>query len=368
MSNVITRDDIEKGSTFVIKWANTPAQREGGVFNPGWKQQTEADYFLVHVDNQTSIINECRFIVMNSMQYDINYLRVRARLQYMNKLSGDEAGRQLTHDYTEDITETVPEFSRSSLNAVPFSAFTWTPKNFLLENIEKASFLQHMEQLLAESVGFSAESIGFYGIKKSSGATQDGMDHLDGIFKQALDIKTAYDTAKQSAEQSGKRFDVQSPRGYVDDISISNAIIPQMKKMLTQFSIQKGNRSRAKFYVSNLLYGLLCEEADARETEEGDKLYFKGGELMIWNTPITVAYFMDVPENDWGEQILLANPESITFGFLDQINSENTYEHKEKSYLSSVDVYFDVLILWNKDILVAKVIMSNSTGGGEGSP
>ena len=64
---------------------------------------------------------------------------------------------------------------------------------------------------------------------------------------------------------------------------------------------------------------------------------------------------MDVPENGYGEQIMLCDPDSLVFGFLDEITSENSYEHPQKSYLSSVDIFFDVLILWNKDILVAEV-------------
>ena len=347
---VITKENIQNNETFILKWAND-VEKQDGVTNPSWKNPSEADSFLVHIDNQTSIINECRMIVMDSMQYDISYLRVQARLQYMGKRSGANKGKQLTSDYTTDITEAVPEFSKNSLVAVPFSCFTWTPKTFLLQNIEKANFLPMMESLLAERAGYSAESIGMYGIKKTVPTSQDGMEYLDGIFQQATAVNTAYETAKAQDPSSV----VQSPMGYYDDIDPTKPLIPQFKKMLTQFSIQKGNRSTAKFYVSNLIYGLLVEEADARETSEGDRLFFDGGVLRIWNTQITVADFLDAPENDWGEQVLLADPDSIVFGFLDQITSENSYEHTQKSYLSSVDVFFDVLILWNKDVLVAKV-------------
>ena len=350
MMNVITAEDIKDNQPFILKWANDVDKRDG-VYNPSWKNPSEADTFLVNIENQTSIINECRMIVMDSMQYDISYLRVRARLQYMGKRTGDNKGKQLTSDYTTDITEAVPEFSKNSLFAVPFSCFTWTPKTFLLQNIEKANFLPLMESLLSERAGYSAEQIGMYGIKKASPTSQDGMEYLDGIFKQASDVRDAYDDAKEDDPTSV----VQSPMGYYDDIDPTKPLIPQFKKMLTQFSIQKGNRSKAKFYVSNLIYGLLVEEADARETAEGDRLFFSGGELRIWNTTLAVADFLDAPENDWGEQVLLADPDSIVFGFLDQITSENSYEHTQKSYLSSVDVFFDVLILWNKDVLVAKV-------------
>ena len=356
---IITKQDIENNVPFILKWAND-VTKQNGAYNPSWKNPSEADSFLVHLDNSTSIINDARFIVMDSMQYDVSYLRVQARLQYMGKRTGADKGKQLTKDYTTDITEVVPEFSKSSLVAVPFSAFTYTPKTFLLQNIEKANFLPLMESLLAERAGYSAEQIGMYGVKSNAPTSQDGMEYLDGIFQQAKGVRDAYDEAKEQDPTSVK----QAPMGYFDDIDSTKPLIPQVKKMLTQFSIQKGNLSNAKLYVSNLIYGLLVEEADARETATGDRLFFDGGELRIWNTTLKVADFLDAPEGDWGEQILLADPNSIVFGFLDEITSENSYEHDMKSYLSSVDVFFDVLILWNKDVLVAKVTSSPSEDSG----
>ena len=353
---LITKQTIEKGEAFFLKWANDVA-KQNGAENPSWKNPTEADDFLVHIDNQTSLINDARFIVMDAMQYDISYLRVKARLQYMGKRTGANAGKQLTTDYTTDITETVPEFSKSSLVAVPFSAFTYTTKTFLLQNIEKADFLNQMEALLAERAGASAEAIGLYGIKKATPTSQDGMEYLDGFFKQAEDIKTAYTAITDPVAKK------QAPMGYYTDISTASAYIPQLQMMLTQFSIQKGNRSKAVFYVSNMIYGLLCQEAgNTRQTNQGDALYFNGAELTIWNTPIRVAEVLDTPENNYGETIILANPESLVFGFLDEITSENTYEHPMKSYLSSVDVFFDVLILWNKDVLFANVVTPSGNG------
>lgn len=346
--NLITREDIQEGKPFILKWNNDVVNT--GSYNPAWKNPGQADQFFVEMDNKTSILNEARMIIMDAMEYDISYLRVKARLQYMGKRSATASlkNKQLTDDYLTDISETVPAFYKNSLNAVPFSCFTWTPKTFLLQNIEKASFLPKMEQLLSERAGASAEAIGMYGIKSGSPSSQDGMEFLDGVFKQMKTVESNYSTAHAT--------DPQAPMGYYNDINTNAPLIPQLKKMLTQFSIQKGNRTNAKFYVSNLIYGLLVEEADNRETAVGDSLFFDGTALRIWNTPIVVADFLDVPENDYGEQIMLADPDSIVFGFLDQITSENSYEHTHKAYLSSVDVYFDVLVLWNKDVLCAEVV------------
>ena len=124
---VVTRETIEKNLPFILKWSKNPRDN-GGAINPGWKQQTEIDRFLELVENTPSILNDARFIQMESIEHDISYLRVKARLQSMKKLTGDNKGAPLQKDYTTDLDETVPEFSRSKLEAEPFSIFTYTSK------------------------------------------------------------------------------------------------------------------------------------------------------------------------------------------------------------------------------------------------
>ena len=344
MANIITKEDIIQGKPFVLKWDSNPGSQ--GSWNPAWKQQTEADNFLELVENRPSIMNDARFITMESIEYDISYMRLDVDLQSMKQLSGDNKGAQLTDDYT-NLTETVPQFTRNALVAEPFSAFTYTAKNFLIANIEKSSFLPHMEQMLAERVGYSAEQISIYGIKKSTGATASGFDHVDGLLQQCADINTYY--------TSHVATNPQTPMGQYTDIDLSKALVPQLKKMLSQFALQHGNRNGAKFYVSSIMEGRLMEEADARETEEGDRIYFRGDQLYIWGVPVQVADVLDVPKNSYNEFVILANPDSIVYGFLENITSENSYEHEKKAYLSSVDVWFDVLILYDKDVLCAEV-------------
>lgn len=356
---VVTRETIEKNLPFIMKWSKNP-RTDGGAINPGWKQQTEIDRFLELVENTPSILNDARFITMDSIQHDISYLRVKARLQSMKKLSGPNKGAPLQKDYTEDLDEVVPEFSRNSLNAEPFSIFTYTSKLFLKENIEKESFLPHIESILAERAGLSAENIGMYGIKNDNTTSQDGVHRLDGVFKQLQDIATLYENAKST--------DRRAPMGYYSDIDCSKELVPQVKKMITQFSKQKGKRNRAKIYVSTEFEGLLIEEADERPTDAGDNLYFKDEALFLWGVPIVQADFLDEPDNGFGEQILMADPDSIVFGFLSEIESENDYELSAKAYLSTVDVYFDVLILYNKDVLAAKITNIPSGEDEETSP
>ena len=69
MSNIITKEDIVNGKPFVLKWDSNPGSQ--GAWNPGWKQQTEAENFLELVENRPSIMNDARFITMDSVEYDI---------------------------------------------------------------------------------------------------------------------------------------------------------------------------------------------------------------------------------------------------------------------------------------------------------
>jgi len=336
---LITKSDIENNVPFVMKWSKVPSA--SGVYNPGWKQQTEADKFLELIENTPTLMNDARFITMDSLQYDISYLKMDVELESMEVLSGAGEGSQLADLST--ITDATPTFSRSSLEAHGYTAKTYTQKTWLLANIEKQSFLPHIEQILAERAGYSAELLSVYGKRKASSRTKSGYDHIDGILQQLADINSDY-------------VGGQDPMGVYTDINTNAKLIPQIKQMIAQYSKQQGNRANAKLYVSSTMEGRLMEEADARETEEGDRIYFKGDQLYIWGVPIVVANFLDTPKNSYNEHIILANPDSIVYGFLEDITSENEYSVEKKAYLSTVDVFFDVLILYAKDVLCAEVV------------
>lgn len=358
MAYLITKEDIDAGKPFIMKWSRKPTDNDG-AYNPGWKQQMESDRFLELIENRPSIMNDARFIPMDSIEYDVSYLNMEVDLQSMRALSGDNAGAQI--DNINNLEESVPAFSRTKLVAEPFTAYTYTAKTFLKENIEKESFLTHIETILAERAGYSAELIGMYGKKKTVGATTSGYDHIDGLFTQLEAVKAIYDEAKE--ENKAKPFD---PIGEYSNINKKDALVPQFKKMIAQFQKQKGKRASAKIYVSSTTEADLILEADERPTEKGDNLYFQDGQLTLWGVPIEAADFLDDVRNGWiGTKVeegtvtdltLIANPDSIVFGFLSEMESENTYEHQKKSYLSSVDIYYDVLLLLNKDALFARVV------------
>lgn len=351
MSTLITREDIMNNHSFIIKWSKNPGDE--GAYNPGWKQQTESDRFLELIEGRPSIMNDATFHKMDSLEEDISYLQVEVDLESMDVVSGDNAGAQSDQS---DVSETVPAFSRSMLRARGMTAKTYTTKTFLLANIEKQSFLPHIESILAERAGFSAEKISMYGTRKTSGQTKKGYDHIDGFLKQLYDVREAYDDASEVTSTT--------PMGVMPALDPSKPLVPQLKAMITQFTKQKGNRAKAVLYVSATMEGSLMIEADARETEDGDGLYFQGGQLYLWGVPIVHSDVLDDIQNGYDKYgsgddeitvqdiVFLANPDSLVYGFLEEITSENDYLVEKKAYISTVDVFFDVLLLYNKDALV----------------
>ena len=347
---VITRETIENNDKFILKWGLKPTDANGN-YVPGILQQQDANNFLEIVENAPTIINDARFFKMRAIEEDISYLRVNARFKSMRQLSGNDAGKQI--EDIDDVEETVPEFSRSALKSEPMTMHTWTSKTFIKENIEGEGFLRHIESILGEQSAYAAEIAGMYGKKKTVSPSEDAVDHIDGFLTQLYAIKDAYDDLDTPS--------ARSPMGVFTDIDAYSgaSIVKQLKAMITQFTKQKGKKSNAKIYVSSLFEGKLTEEADQRPTEKGDNLYFEGGQLMLWGVPIVQADILDNPENGYDEHVLIANPDSLVFGFLSEFESENEYKLDRQAYLSTLDAYFDVLLLLNKDALCAKVLYAS---------
>ena len=349
---LITKEDISNNRPFILKWSKDPG--DNGAYNPGWKQQTDSDRFLELIENRPSIMNDAVFHKMDALEEDISYMQVEVDLESMEVLTGDDTGAQSDQS---NITDTTPAFSRSVLRARGMTARTYTTKTFLLGNIEKESFLPHIESILSERAGFSAERISIYGKRKASNRTKAGYDHIDGFLQQLYDVRTAYDELDTDVTS-------KTPMGVMPVFDASKPLVPQLKAMITQYTKQKGNRAKAVIYVSSTVEGTLMVEADARETDQGDDLYFQGGQLYLWGVPIVHADVLDDLLNgfntygtgadavDVQDIVLMANPDSLVYGFLEEITSENDYLVEKKAYVSTVDVFFDVLLLYNKDALV----------------
>ena len=346
---MITKQDIDANKPVIVKWdkalLNTNGQVTEGVL------AGQAEEFITRIEEESELLSELRYLEMDGETLDIQGLRVRAKLKNMNKLSGSSKGAQI-----DDITlldETTPDILKTTLKAQPFTAYTTIPKTFLKTNIEKEGFIGKYESLLIPSCAFSAEQIAVFGKIPSTSQTAEGTEALNGILAQLDDVKTNYTTASST--------DPKVPMGQFTDINATTPVLTQIDEMLNQYTKQRGKRKLAKIFVSSRMESLMIAEASKRETDGGDRLLFNDvGNMMFRGREVVQLDVLDNPVNDYGDVVLIANPDSIAYGPVMEAESESQYDIKMKSYITSVDFMFDVAVIYAEDVLYAKVDYSPS--------
>ena len=335
---------IKETDKFVVKWggASYTGTDENNKMSPGWMLETQEDSLLVRLDEQTSIMKDSTFIKMDARQHAIDYLFVRPTLQPMSNNGG------LFNAELSTLTETIPKFARRELDAKPYVAYTYTPKQFIWENVEKEAFLGQYESLLAEACGVSAEAVAMY-------ADKDNGDTIDGLFKQLKMI--SQETDEEAIRENGKGF-----YGVVDRTPATGTLVGQIMDFITAFIDQNGNIDNAVIYTSVMTRGTILKETAQRQTDLGDTVYINGNDITIFGVPVKTASFLSRPMNGQGEKILICDPKSIVFGFVSQIESESTYEHSRKAYLSSIDLEMDIGMIYPVDVLYADIQDGAITG------
>ena len=346
---MITKQDIDANKPVIVKWdkalLNTDGQVTEGVL------AGQAEEFITRIEEESELLSELRYLEMDGETLDIQGLRVRAKLKNMNKLSGSSKGAQI-----DDITlldETTPDILKTTLKAQPFTAYTTIPKTFLKTNIEKEGFIGKYESLLIPSCAFSAEQIAVFGKIPAASQTAEGTEALNGILAQLDDVKTNYTSASST--------DPKVPMGKFTDINATTPVLTQIDEMLNQYTKQRGKRKLAKIFVSSRMESLMIAEASKRETDGGDRLLFNDvGNMMFRGREVVQLDVLDNPVNDYGDVVLIANPDSIAYGPVMEAESESQYDIKMKSYITSVDFMFDVAVIYAEDVLYAKVDYSPS--------
>jgi len=339
---MITEADIKANKPVIVKW-DKPLTSSGVVTDGVMAGQ--AQEFITRIEEESELLGMLRYIEMDGETQDIQALRVRAKLQNMNKITGT-VGAQVSDITT--LTETTPGILKNTLEAQPFTAYCKIPKTFLKTNIEKENFIAKYESLLVPSCAFSAEQIAIFG--KKTLADADGLHALKGILAQLDDVKTAW--------TSGHGADPKIPMGEYTAINAGEGyeILPQIDAMLTQFTYQRGKRKLANIYVSSKLESAMIAEASKRETEGGDRLFFNdNGNMVFRGREVIQLDALDNPANSYGDVVIIANPDSIAYGPIMEAESEAEYKIELKSYLTSVDWMFDVGIIFAEDVLYADV-------------
>lgn len=342
---MITRDDIEKRNVpVIVKW-DKPLVDANGDATEG-VMAGQAQEFIPRIEAESRLLGALRYIEMDGETQDIQALRVRPKLKNMDKITGASAGAQL--DDITTLTEVSPEILKSNLTAQAFTAYTKIPKTFMKTNIEKDNFIAKYESLLAPGCAFSAEQIAIFG--KKTLVDTEGIHALDGLLTQLDAVNTAYESAKATNPKHpmGKYTTINAGEGY--------KVLPQLDAMLDQFTFQRGKRRLANFYTSSKMESKIIAELGVRETERGDKLTFDDdGNVTYRGRSIIQLDALDDPENDYGDVIILMNPDMVGYGPVMEAESESQYYVHMKSYLTSIDWMFDVGIIIPEDVLYSNV-------------
>ena len=360
---MLTKADIDMEKPVIVKW-DKPLANSDGVTDGVLAGQ--AKEFIVRIEEKSELLGMLRYIEMDGETQDIQTLRVRARLQNAEKLSGNVGA---IVDNITSLTETTPGILKETLNAKMFTAYTVVKKNFMRTNIEKENFISKYESLLAPACAFSAEQIAVFGKVPNSSQTADGVEAIDGILAQldavASDYLDSTTHLPKSATKPQGRYGVHwnsestetDKTEYIDiNAGTGYNILPQIDAMLIQFQKQKGRRKSAYIFVSSELSAKMIAEAGKRETDGGDRLLFNdNGNMMFRGREVIPLDVLDNPENGYGDVIIIADPDSIGYGPVMEAESEAQYKVELKGYLTSIDYMYDVGIIFPADVLYAKV-------------
>lgn len=368
---MLTKEDIDKNSPVIVKW-DKPLTNNGNVTDGVMAGQAEE--FITRIEEESELLGQLRYVEMHGETQDIQALRVRPKLQSMEKLTGN-VGAQV--DNITNLTEVTPGILKTTLEAHAFTAYTKVPKTFMKTNIEGEGFIAKYESLLAPGCAFSAEQIAVFGVKVSPNTSNaDGTANLDGILKQLDDVAADYldstthqpKSAKRPQGRYGVHWNSSSSETdkteYIDiNAGTGYYVLPQIDAMLNQFTKQRGKRKLANIYVSSELSSIMIAEASKRETDGGDKLLFSdNGNMMFRGREVIPLDVLDNYEDDegnlingYGDVIIIANPDSIGYGPIMEAESEAQYKVELKGYLTSVDYMFDVAVIFAEDVLYAKV-------------
>ena len=358
---MITKADIDANKPVIVKW-DKPLVSSGNVTDG--VLAGPADEFITRIEEESELLGQLRYVEMQGETQDIQALRVRPKLQSIEKLTGN-VGAQV--DNITSLTEVTPGILKVTLEAHAFTAYTKVPKTFMKTNIEGEGFLAKYESLLAPGCAFSAEQIAIFGVKTEADA--EGIHALDGLLKQLDGIAGDYldstthlpKSAKKPQGRYGIHWNSESSETdkteYIDiNAGEGYAVLPQLDAMLDQFTYQRGKRRLANFFVSSKMESKIIAELGKRETELGDKMvYDTDGNVKYRNRSVIQLDALDDPENGYGDVVILMNPDSVGYGPVMEAESEAQYYTHMKAYLTSMDWMFDVGIIFAEDILYAKV-------------
>jgi len=261
-------------------------------------QPQKFERFVQTVQEKANILNEARFIEMDSSEVDIDRVGFSGRIL--------KAGELANGDDNENVTAVKPVFGTNKLTAKELVAVTGIKDKSLRRNIEKEGFEDTLVDLFAGSAGKDLEEFAILADKDIAYNDDDVLSLADGWVKDAVN----------KVYGSGATADFDPDK--VEEL-FESMILALPKEFL-------GDPTEWRIYAPFEVVNAYIEVLKARNTPVGDKAYTEAGSVHYKGFPVVYSPMIErskaVGDGGAGRVCLLGHPDNMAWGLFHEITVE----------------------------------------------
>ncbi len=275
-----------------------------GDLNEGILVPEQFDRFVQVVQHRTTILQEARFIRMESHQHNIDRVGFTGRI-----LRSGLASNKTTHRDLGTDEHVAPTFQTNKLIAQELQAITGIKDQALRRNLEKANFESTLVDLFGEAAGRDLEEYTLLADKSFSYADDAVLSLTDGWVKRAAN--------KVYGSGSDKDFD---PAANTWPENMFEALLKAVPKQYLQ------NITEWRFYVDWEVQNDYRNLLKARGTQLGDQAITTAMGLVYKGIPVVYVPMLErsaaVGTAGAGDVAMLQHPDNMVWGLFHEITIE----------------------------------------------
>ena len=271
------------------------------------------DRFVQVMQRRTIILNEARFLEMDSHKVEID------RIGFMDRIITEGVKDDDTSVGSESTKK--PTFKTNELVAKELRAITGLKDRALRRNIERGNFEDTLVDLFGEAAGRDLEEWAILAATDSVTNDITGFDNYSGddAILGLTDgwIARADNVVYGDAEGVSK-----------DD---PEAIFDELLKSLPKRYLQ--NRSEWRFYVPWDIEDNYRNLLRERGTDLGDRATTNAIELFYKGIPVRYVPMLDKaksPSEGWGDVVMLQHPDNLVWGVFYEVFIERERDAKNR--------------------------------------
>uniref|UniRef100_A0AAU8L0T1 Structural protein n=1 Tax=Pseudomonas phage PA_L9 TaxID=3232177 RepID=A0AAU8L0T1_9CAUD len=272
----------------------------GGVLLP-----QQSNRFIDFILEQPTVIRQARVIRMGAPEVNINRMGFDSRVLRAARQDGSANDDGSNDRYVRKADRAAPNFGKIPLTSKEVIAEVRIPYEVLEDNIEGASFEEHLMRSLAERVAVDLEELALWG-DTTLGATDPYLALFDGWMKLAnvhvLDNASAGITPDVFA-LAQKTL----PQKYA-------RLLPQLKAFVSVYNQINYRQAVAR-----------------RQTGYGDSALQNAIDVRAYGLPIEPAPMIGIKEN--GESGLVTVPQNLILGIRRDITLETAKDIRSREII-----------------------------------